>query len=98
MSNPSDRAYWSFGLRVFSESTGVIAVPVVAAALLGRALDGRWGTGWIVTAVSLVLSFALSAMLVWRRAKEWGREFQEIADDEMKMKKAKSKDDDDVSP
>ncbi|MDQ5970539.1 MAG: hypothetical protein QG603_316 [Patescibacteria group bacterium] len=56
-----DKNYWmSFSLKVFAESTGWIAVPVVGALYLGRYLDAKQNTGSLyffgLTALAFVIS------------------------------------------
>ncbi len=56
-----DKNYWmSFSLKVFAESTGWIAIPVIAALYLGRYLDARQDSGnlyfFILTALAFVIS------------------------------------------
>lgn len=56
-----DKNYWmSFSLKVFAESTGWIAIPVIAALYLGRYLDARQDSGnlyfFSLTALAFVVS------------------------------------------
>ncbi|MFA6253406.1 MAG: hypothetical protein WCV69_04035 [Patescibacteria group bacterium] len=56
-----DKNYWmSFSLKVFAESTGWIAIPVIGALYLGRYLDNRQNTGSLyffsLTAVAFIIS------------------------------------------
>jgi len=56
-----DKNYWmSFSLRVFAESTGWIALPVIGALYLGRYLDNRQASGnlyfFSLTALAFIIS------------------------------------------
>lgn len=58
---PKDKNYWlQIGLKMFAESTGWIAFPVIAALYLGRYLDQKHNSGnlyfFSLTAVAFVVS------------------------------------------
>ncbi|MFA5813502.1 MAG: AtpZ/AtpI family protein [Patescibacteria group bacterium] len=55
-----------------------IAVPVVLFVLIGKWLDGKYGTEPWVTILGFVLAAALSAWTIWKKAKRYGREYEEI--------------------
>lgn len=74
----SDNKYWIFGLRIVGEFGGLIAVPVVVLVLLGRWLDGRWGTKPWMTIVAFVLAAVISGMMVWKRTKDVAKEYQQL--------------------
>ncbi|MBI4262021.1 AtpZ/AtpI family protein [Candidatus Uhrbacteria bacterium] len=74
----SDRQFMIFGIRIMGEFAGLIAVPVILFVLGGRWLDQRWGTGPWMMVGGFVLAFLVSAVMVWRRAKEIGREYQDL--------------------
>lgn len=73
-----DRRYFLFALRIMGEFTYMIAVPVVVFVLLGKWLDGRYGTSPKFLIGGFVLAALISGVAVWRRAKELGREYQEL--------------------
>lgn len=83
----SDSKYWMFGIRIVGEFGGLIAIPVVVLVLLGRWLDGRWGTKPWMTIVAFILAAIISGIMVWRRTKEVAKEYQElIKNDESRIK------------
>ena len=58
---PKDKNYWlQIGLRMFAESTGWIAFPVIGALYLGRYLDQQQNSGhlyfFVLTAVAFIVS------------------------------------------
>lgn len=58
---PKDKNYWlQIGLKMFAESTGWIAFPVIAALYLGRYLDQKQNSGnlyfFSLTAVAFIIS------------------------------------------
>lgn len=48
----------------------MIVVPVLLAALLGRWLDARFGTGVLFSGVLILIGICLSGWLAWNRVKE----------------------------
>lgn len=64
-----DRKYILLGLRIVGEFGGIIAVPVVLLAMLGKYLDGLYGTEPWLLIVGFVVAFALSSFSIYRRAK-----------------------------
>ncbi|MFA5126733.1 MAG: AtpZ/AtpI family protein [Patescibacteria group bacterium] len=58
---PKNKNYWlGVGLKMFAESTGWIAFPVIAALYLGRYLDGKQNSGhlyfFVLTAIAFIVS------------------------------------------
>lgn len=74
----SDREYYLFALKIIGDFGMSIAAPVVAFVLLGQYLDGRYGYGPYFTIAGFVLAAALSARIVWRKAKSYGKEYQRM--------------------
>lgn len=74
----NDRRYWLFGLKIVGDFGATIAIPVVVFAYLGKRLDVRWGTApWFLIA-GFVISALISGVLIYRKAKRYGREYQEL--------------------
>ena len=76
-----DRKYIQLGLRIVGEFGAIIAVPVVLLTLLGRYADTRYGTAPAFMIVGFVLAALLSGVSIYRRAKQFGREYQAIESD-----------------
>lgn len=77
-SGPGDRRYLLLGFRIMAEFGAIIAVPVVLLAKLGQRLDEAFGTGpWLLIA-GFGLSAGISAAGIWRRAKKFSREYEEL--------------------
>lgn len=60
MENKNDKVLWASALGVFSEISTWIAVPIILAVIIGKALDNHYGTHWLII-VSAGLSFLLSS-------------------------------------
>lgn len=75
---PNDRRYWIFGLRIAGDFVLTIAIPVVIFAYLGKQLDIRFGTApWLLIA-GFTLAAVLSALMIYRKAKRYGKEYQQL--------------------
>lgn len=78
MSTAPERKYWIFALRIAGDFGATIAVPVVLLAYFGRYLDARWGTRpWLLIG-GFALAATISAVLIARKAKKFGKEYQEL--------------------
>jgi len=76
MSN--DAAYQRLALRIFLDFGGTIGVPAVLGALLGRWLDGRYGTNPRYTILCLMVALILTAISIAKKAKRYGSEFERL--------------------
>lgn len=87
MSNSDkDRKYILLGLRIVGEFGAIIAVPVVLLAMLGKYLDGKYGTSpWLLIA-GFTLAFALSSVSVYSRAKRFRDEYMSIDPESFRKK------------
>ncbi|NBS41233.1 AtpZ/AtpI family protein [bacterium] len=74
----NDQAYQRLAMRIFADFSGSIAVPVVLAALLGKWLDGRYGTSPKLIIACLALSFALTALIIVRKAKRYANLYEDL--------------------
>jgi F0F1-type ATP synthase assembly protein I len=74
----SDRKYYMFGLKIAGDFGISIAAPVVLFALLGQYLDGKYGTRPWLLIVGFVVAAAISAKLIYKKAKKYGDEYQKM--------------------
>lgn len=75
-----DREYYLFALRIAGDFGGIIAIPVVVLVLIGRALDKKFNTGIWLTVAGFVLSAIISGVIIYRKSKQYGAEFQAMID------------------
>ncbi len=73
-----DRAYQRLAFKVFADFSGTIAVPAVLSALLGKWLDERLGSGPWMLILFLVAALILTAIIVVRKAKYYGKQYQDL--------------------
>lgn len=74
-----DYKYYLLGLQAVGDFGATIAIPAVLLSWLGKRLDAAWGTRPAFLIAGFALAAALSAYAVWRRAKAYGRKFEELS-------------------
>ena len=62
-----------------------IAVPVVLLSVIGKWLDERYGTGPVLKIIGFVLAFILTALIINRKAKYYGKVYKEIEKNSRKI-------------
>ncbi|MBI4457475.1 AtpZ/AtpI family protein [Candidatus Uhrbacteria bacterium] len=77
-SSEKDRRYLMLAVRIVGEFGAIIAVPAVLLALTGMRLDALYGTRPRFLIAGFVLAAVLSAVAIYRKAKRFGKEYQEI--------------------
>ncbi len=73
-----DRKYLLLGLRIIGDFGATIAVPVIVFVIIGQKLDSKYAAGWKFTALAFILAALLSGKMIYKRAKEYGRKYEEI--------------------
>lgn len=81
MPKTSDRQYYLFGLRIAGDFGATIAVPIILFAYIGQRLDENYGTGYKLTALGFLLAALLSAKLIIKKAKTYGKEYEALTKD-----------------
>ncbi len=74
----SDWSYHLFAFRIIGDFGATIAAPVVLFVLVGRSLDERYQGGWLFTVLAFVLAALLSGIVIYRKAKRYGQEYQKL--------------------
>ncbi len=74
----TDRAYILLALRIAGDFGIAIAAPVIVFARAGKWLDIRYNTAPRLLIVGFILAAALSALIVWRKTKDFAKEYEAI--------------------
>lgn len=90
-SSESDRKYAMMGMRIAGDFGAAIAVPLVTLVLLGQWLDGKYGTGYKCTVGAFILAALVSGKILYKKAKQYGTEFQKLNDEVDQKKKNNEK-------
>jgi hypothetical protein len=88
--NDQDKNFWlNVGLRMFAESTGWIAIPVVGALYLGRYLDEKQNTGnlyfFSLTALAFIISCVGLSLIGMKYLKMLDQDKEKKKDNESKQ-------------
>lgn len=73
-----DRKYYLFALRIISDFGVSIAAPIVVFVLIGQRLDGRFDKSPWFTVIAFILAAILSGKMIYKKAKRYGREYQDL--------------------
>lgn len=77
-----DAQYYRLAGRIFADFSGTIAVPAVLAALLGKWLDGRYGTEPRYLILLLILALTLTTYAVVKKAKVYRKAYESLMQQE----------------
>ena len=73
-----DRKYWIFALKIIADFGAVIAIPVVVFVIIGQWFDTKFGLAPWCTTAAFVLAALISGKIIFRKAKEYGKEYQDL--------------------
>jgi F0F1-type ATP synthase assembly protein I len=76
----TDREYYLFAFRIMGDFGVTIAVPVVLFVLIGQYLDGKYNTRPWFMVVGFLMAGLLTAKLIHKKAKRYGKEYQAMED------------------
>lgn len=74
----ADRIYYLFALRIIGDFGATIAVPVIIGAMLGQKIDFYYHKTPLFTVIGFVLAAILSATMISRKAKRYGKEYEKL--------------------
>lgn len=75
----NDRAYYRLGFKIMADFGGVIAVPAVIAALVGKRLDDRFGTEPRLLLILLFLALFFTAVAIVKKSKKYKQQYDSIS-------------------
>ena len=85
----SDRRYILLAFRIVSEFGASIAIPVVVLAVLGKKLDATYGTAPYLRITGFVIAATITAALIHKRARCFGKEYEALNKEEDANKEPK---------
>jgi hypothetical protein len=77
-SNQKDRKYMLMGFRITGDFGATIAFPLIFFVIIGQWLDDKYNKEMLFTVLAFVISALLSGYLIYKKAKKYGVEYQEI--------------------
>ena len=83
--------YVALAFRIMGEFGATIAIPVVVLALLGKSLDAKYGTAPYLRVAGFALAAVMTAVMIGRRAKAYGKEYEALAKEESDAQKTERK-------
>ncbi len=72
------RAYTLLAFRIMADMGATIAIPVVLLVALAQYVSETYGYGYWVTVLAFVCSALISGYFVWKKAKKYGKEYNDI--------------------
>lgn len=66
------------GFRITGDFGATIAVPIVVFVIIGQWLDGKYDKSPWFTILAFVLAALLSGRLIYKKAKEYGKEYKDL--------------------
>ena len=85
-SDSKDRKYMLMGLRITGDFGATIAVPIIVFVIIGQWLDGKYDKSPWFTVLGFILATILSGRLIYKKAKAYGKEYQNIEDEGKEIK------------
>lgn len=74
----SDREYYLFAFRIIGDFGVSIAAPIIVFVLVGQYLDEKYGTNPWLTVLAIVIAALITAKIIHRKAKRYGKEYEEL--------------------
>lgn len=74
----NDRKYYLFALKIAGDFGASIAVPVVLFVLIGKYFDKKYNYTPFFTTLAFVLAALISAKIIYKKAKRYGAEYQQL--------------------
>ena len=88
---PTDRDFYFFGLKTLGDFGASIALPIVIFVVIGQWLDGKYNKGPLFTIFAFILAAIITAKIIYKKAKKYGDEYQDLVDRDVENRKNKIK-------
>ena len=76
--NKNDRKYYVFAAKIVGDFGVSLFAPAVILSLLGNYADEKWNKRPLFLILGLVLAALVSARIIYRKAKNYGEEYQKL--------------------
>lgn len=73
-----EKEYYRFALRIVGDFGATLAIPVIIFVLAGQWLDEKYQTSPRFTILAFALAALTSAKIIYKKAKKYGQEYQEL--------------------
>ena len=80
----SDDRYYRLAMRLFADFSFAIAIPAIIGAVLGKRLDELYDTSPRYLLICLAIALLLTAMVIAKKAKKYGREYAKLIEESSK--------------
>jgi len=84
MTTSGDRAYYRLAFKIVADFSGMIAIPAVLAALLGKWMDTRYQTSPRYMILFLVIAFMITAYIIAKKSEHYRKQYESINTDSQK--------------
>ena len=82
----TDAQYRRLAMKIFADFSGVIAVPAVLGALVGKWLDGKYGTEPRYLLILLAFALISTAVIIVKKAKKYRIQYDRLNQSDTKTK------------
>lgn len=79
--DPKERKYTLLGLRIAGDFGASIAIPIIIFVIVGQKIDARYGISPWATITGFVIAAIMSGRSIYRKAKQYGRQYDELNKD-----------------
>lgn len=76
--DPKERKNMLLGMKIVGDFGASIAVPVVVFVMIGQWLEGKYGHEPYFTIAGFVLAALVTARIIYKKAKEYNIEYQNL--------------------
>ena len=76
--DPKSRQYMVLGFKIVGDFGATIAIPVILFVSIAQWVENKYNIGHWLTIVAFVLSALLTAHIINKKAKEYGKEYHEL--------------------
>ena len=84
--DPKERKYIMLGFKIVGDVGATIAIPVIVLVLIAQWVEGKYGGGPWLTIFAFIVAALITAKIVVKKAKKYGKEYQELNESNIEIK------------